>query len=247
MKIPTLLYHHVSDAFVNNITMTPYHFREQLQFLHENGYRGISLDVALDCLRRRHPPPPRRLLITFDDGYEDVYTTAFPILQQFDFSAVVYPIVEAVGHWNEWNRRAPYVANHLTWDQIDELSRHGFGFGCHTLAHHSLLRFGAKRVRHELQTAQAILADRLGQPITTLSYPYGDHNAQTQAIAAEFFELAFAVDTGEWNWQANPFAIRRLKIEPQTSPEQLAAMLRTFEEAGPPVPAAQTDVPDIKT
>lgn len=244
MKIPALLYHHVSDAFTNNITITPQEFGRHMRWLAENNYRALALDEALGCLRHGQPPPPRSLLITFDDGYEDVYTTAFPILRQFNLPATVYPIVGAVGHWNEWNHRAPYIANHLSWPQIDELQRHGLSFGCHTLTHHSLVRFDPARVRTELQSAQAILADKLGRAVTTLSYPYGDHNAPVRAIAAEFFELAFAVDDGGWDWLANPLAVRRITVRPGTTPDQLQHLLASPEQSQPQL---NPDFLDIKT
>lgn len=246
MILPTLLYHHVNDDFVNNITVTRRCFQAHLAWLRQAGYRSLTLAEAIAHVHHQTAPPPKSVLITFDDGYEDTYTTAFPLLQQYNFTAAVYPIIEAIGHWNEWNRRAPYIAHHLTWAQIEELHRHGIDIGCHTLTHHSLVRFDPPRIRHELSVAQTTLAERLNSPITSLSYPYGDHNATIRAIAAELFNIALAVDDGNWNWQAAPFAIRRLTVRPGTSPQQLAALLQT-PFSGQPLAQPAAEIPDIKT
>jgi peptidoglycan/xylan/chitin deacetylase (PgdA/CDA1 family) len=188
-------------------------------------------------------------LLTFDDGYQDFYTAAFPILQEFGYTAAVFPIIEAVGSWNEWNRRAPYIAYHLSWSQIDELLRAGVAFGCHTLAHHSLVRFEEPRLREELGTAQNLLAQRMGQPVEVLSYPYGDYNDLVKRVTAELFRAAFAVDRGEWNGRVDRFAIRRLKIGPTLSLEHLQTRLNSFETELNLTQADETtfEVPEIKT
>ena len=245
----TLLYHHINDEFVNNITITAGSFRRQMDFLQTNGYRVISLDTALTSLQKRQPAPEKGVLLTFDDGYEDFYTVAFPILQEFGYPATVFPVIEAVGHWNEWNRRAPYIGYHLSWSQIEDLSRHGVTFGCHTLNHHALVRFGEQRQRHELEAAQAQLSQRIGRPVEALSYPYGAHNRLTRQIAAELFKVAFAVDDGQWDWQVDRYAIRRLKIGPATILPQLQLLLDS-PASGPIVPntgSTSEGIPDIKT
>lgn len=249
IRISTLLYHHINTRFANNITLTPSEFRLQLEFLRRNDYRVISLATALEYLHRGQAVPARSVLLTFDDGYEDFYTTAFPILQEFGYTATVFPIVGVMGQWNEWNRRAPYIAYHLSWSQINELAQQGISFGCHTMAHHSLVRFEEKRVRYELETARDVLAQRIGQPVETLSYPYGDYNGLTRRVAAQLFQAAFAVEQGAWDWRADPLAIRRLKVDPGASPEQFGRLLNSpvdddkIKEAAPPA----ADLPDIKT
>ncbi len=249
MKIPTLLYHHINDSFENNITITAQAFRGQMALLQTLDYRVISVEQAIKCLCGSISLPRKSVLITFDDGYEDFYTAAFPILQSFNYPATVFSIIEATGHWNEWNRRAPYVANHLSWPQIIELSRHNISFGCHTLSHHSLVRFDEARIRRELGLAQLILAEKLGRPITALSYPYGDFDRRTQAIAAELFELAFSVDCGTWDWRTGRFAIRRIKIGPATTLSHLQTVLQQFENDTLPASSPGTPplIPDIKT
>jgi peptidoglycan/xylan/chitin deacetylase (PgdA/CDA1 family) len=192
---------------------------------------------------------PKDILITFDDGYQDFYTLAFPILQEFGYAATVFPIIEAVGHWNEWNRRAPYIAYHLSWSQIDELAKANVVFGCHTLSHHSLVRFEELRLREELGTAQNLLAQRIGQPVEVLSYPYGDYNDLVKRITAELFRAAFAVDRGEWDGRADRFAIRRLKIGPAMSLEHFQARLNSFEADyhTPQAHKTEPETPEIKT
>ncbi len=219
-----------------------------MNLLRAGGYRVISLAKALQSFEAG-PVASKDILLTFDDGYQDFYTVAFPILQEFGYSATVFPIVDAVGHWNEWNRRAPYIAYHLSWSQIEELVRAGIAFGCHTLSHHSLVRFEELRLHEELEVAQNLLAQRIGQPVEALSYPYGDYNGLVKRIAAELFRVAFAVDRGEWDGRMDRFAIRRLKIGPTLSLDHLQTRLDSFEE-DLKVPRANTtalEVPEIKT
>jgi peptidoglycan/xylan/chitin deacetylase (PgdA/CDA1 family) len=240
----TLLYHHVNDDFANNITISTANFRQQMQFLRDSNYRVISLDTALQISRTADNG--NFILLTFDDGYEDFYINAFPILQEFGFSAAVFPIVETIGHWNEWNRRAPYIARHLSWPQIIELSRANIGFGCHTFSHHSLVRFNGQRQYREMAMAKDQLEARLGQAITSISYPYGDYDDATKQRAAELFEVGFTVDHGYWRWRIDPFAIRRLKIGPTTTLPQLSETLVSIANTADVLPPLSV-VPDIKT
>jgi len=271
--IITLLYHHINDDFVNNITISTANFRRQMQFLADNNYRVIPLDTALkisqtsspklgdhplertfpshnlrnaEAERSQTPGSGNFILLTFDDGYEDFYTNAFPVLQEFDFPALVFPVVETIGRWNEWNRRAPYIARHLSWQRIIELSRCNIRFGCHTFGHHSLVRFNASRQRREMATAKHQLEERLGAAIKAISYPYGDYNDDTKQIAAELFDVGFTVDNGYWRWHNDPFAIRRLKIAPATTPNQLSQTLISIVGAEDVLPSLSV-VPDIKT
>jgi peptidoglycan/xylan/chitin deacetylase (PgdA/CDA1 family) len=242
--IITLLYHHVNDDFTNNITISTANFRQQMQFLRDSTCRVISLDTALTT--SKPPDDGLFILLTFDDGYEDFYTNAFPILQEFGFAAVVFPIVEAIGHWNEWNRRAPYMARHLSWQQIIELSRANIYFGCHTLSHHSLVRFNGRRQYREMARAKHQLEDRLGQAIRSISYPYGDYNDATKQLAAELFEVGFTVDHGYWRWGIDPFAIRRLKVGPTTTPTHLSETLESITHTADVLPPLSM-APDVKT
>jgi len=102
------------------------------------------------------------------------------------------------------------------------------------------------RIRHQLSEAQTILSQQTGRPVTSLSYPYGDHNALTRRVAADLFQLAFAVDSGGWDWNRHRFAVRRLKIGPATTPARLKAMLKLV---GPTAASKQPEhqLPEIKT
>src|ERR671925_319704 len=98
--IPILMYHSV-DARTSVITFPPDRFRWQVEWLYSHGYKIISLG-ELSRYMTSGQIPERSIVLTFDDGYQTLYTEVFPILQQYGFSATIFLVAGFCGKDKHW-------------------------------------------------------------------------------------------------------------------------------------------------
>jgi peptidoglycan/xylan/chitin deacetylase (PgdA/CDA1 family) len=138
-------------------------------------------------------PGSPRLAITFDDGYEDNYTVAWPILQEFGFPATFFAATDYVGNRARFNR--DWQPAMMSWLQLREMAAAGMEIGSHTCSHPHLPTLDATALRHELAGSRAALEERLALPVRSLAYPHGLHTSQVlDAAEAAGYALACAVD-----------------------------------------------------
>ena len=135
---PILTYHLVDPSFYWGITrITPQLFEAQMNYLAETGYECVTVQEALTS----HSPKTRQICITFDDSYESVYEYAFPILEQYNFTATVFVITDYIGRTNAWdylignNKR-----KHMNWAQLRTLHDAKWEIASHSTSHSYLAR-----------------------------------------------------------------------------------------------------------
>ncbi|MCC6302086.1 MAG: polysaccharide deacetylase family protein [Gammaproteobacteria bacterium] len=180
--ISILMYHQVGDMPSMPTHRSTYchheRFAAQMAFLHRFGYRVLGLDAAVAALRGDQPIPPRAVVLTFDDGYENFYEYAYPVLNRYGFPAIVYLLSGLLGGPAVWftadRRDTPPLMGP---DRIRELRRLGVDFGSHGVSHAKLTDVTAARVEEELTRSKAALEDLLGEEVRHFCYPYGRHNA----------------------------------------------------------------------
>lgn len=188
-----LMYHSVAPdgTKCGDWTITESKFRDHMQWLKENGYATVLPGE----LAAGKPIPQKAVLITFDDGYKDNYTLAYPILQEFGCKAVVFAIVEKVD-------RDP---DYLTWNMCREMESSGLvEIGSHTYGLH--LYPGIQRVGNESQAAyeQRVLTDieksyrllqrHLGKTPTAFAYPHGIVDSWAEEYIEGLFPVTMRVD-----------------------------------------------------
>ncbi len=202
-QIPILAYHRVGEPKGDHVpTVTPEAFAYQLAFLQRHRYRVLALEEVVRCVSRGEPLPKRATVITFDDGYEETFSVARPLLHRFGFPATVFvaPMeVEQPGF--------------MTWDQVRAVATNGMTVGSHTLHHAYLPLISREHLQQELGESKAILERQLGQPIQWLSYPVGGYNTEVQLAAkAAGYGAACTTNRGVSRTQLDLFALRRVKI-----------------------------------
>src|SRR5690242_13783507 len=132
--VPILMYHSISDCSQPGVhpyyqtTTTPAVFAQHMRFLHENGYVPVTLADALSELGSPQDSSKRPVVITFDDGFEDFYTDAFPVLSSHSFTATMFLPTAYIG----MAPRTCQSTRCLTWAQVRELAGAGIHFGAHT-------------------------------------------------------------------------------------------------------------------
>jgi peptidoglycan/xylan/chitin deacetylase (PgdA/CDA1 family) len=171
--IPILMYHSISEEqatanhpyFLTN--SCPQVFAEHMRFLHNNGYEAVSLTEAIRCLEAGQTSP-KSVVLTFDDGYDDFYTSAYPVMNLYGFSATVFLPTDYIGNESRSfnNKRC------LTWRQVRELHRAGVAFGSHTVTHPQLRSVGPRELAYEVRHSKETLENELGSRIEAFCYPY---------------------------------------------------------------------------
>ena len=175
--IPALTFHKVDSRWEWGATrVTPSQFKRIIVFLKDQGYQTITLSQAKDTDFQR---PDKPIILTFDDAYESLFENAYPILLEHGFTASIFVITDFVGLLNTWDVNLGWLKfRHMSWDQIQEMSRSGIEFGSHTHRHPDLTRVSENRVRHELSLSKKILEDKLGSEIRFVAYPFGRFNSR---------------------------------------------------------------------
>lgn len=173
-RLPILMYHSVSADKENNIhayydiNTAPIIFEQQMKFLHENNYTAISMIDLKEYLDNRKILPNKHVVITFDDGYRDFYTEAFPILQKYNYTATVFlPSFFMDNIHSKLIRK-----EHLSWQEVKLLSDNGVSFGSHTMTHPRLSSLKVSEIEHELKQSKEIIQEKTGREVHTFSYPY---------------------------------------------------------------------------
>lgn len=196
-----LCYHAVSPSWATNLAVTPDLLADHAKSLLDRGRRPATLSTALSS-----DDPGRYFVVTFDDGFESVYTQAFPVLQELGVPATVFVCTEfvtnrermawpAIAEWNTSTDRDELYS--LSWDQARELSAAGWEIGSHTCTHPLLTTLDDERLDHELRASKEECAAQLDRPCTAFAYPQSDQNRRIRdRVAAAGYDWACTLPYG---------------------------------------------------
>jgi peptidoglycan/xylan/chitin deacetylase (PgdA/CDA1 family) len=176
-RLPILMYHRIADGVTGPaapFSVAPAAFEEQLAHLRDAGYSGVSLDEWRRAVESKRPLAGRRIAITFDDGYADFLTDAWPLLERFGFTATVFLVAGRIGGTNDWDSAFASEVPLLDWPDVRKLQDAGVSFGAHTMTHPPLTGLGVADVVRESARARSELQIGLGRAVTAFAYPYGD-------------------------------------------------------------------------
>lgn len=189
-RINILMYHQVGDFPRPSGHRSTYcdhrQFARQMAFLARFGYHVLHLDEALACLRGERPAPPRAVVLTFDDGYENFYEYAWPVLQRHGFPAMVYLISGLLGQPSAWfardGRDTPPLMSPA---RVRQLRAEGCDFGGHSVSHVRLATLDDATQKREIDDCKHALEDILGEEVGHFCYPYGSYDMRAVLACAE--------------------------------------------------------------
>lgn len=171
--VPILTYHSISENLFGKVH--PYHqintpvsvFATQMKWLRREGYRTINLSDLLSGFDTAQDFT-KTVVLTFDDGYQDFYTDAFPLLKQCGYQATVFLATDRI-------RDIPARvegADYLTWSEVRELHSEGIAFGSHSVTHPDLRSLGPEQIDYELGYSKETIEQRIGARVESFSYPF---------------------------------------------------------------------------
>jgi peptidoglycan/xylan/chitin deacetylase (PgdA/CDA1 family)/glycosyltransferase involved in cell wall biosynthesis len=229
--IRVLAYHAIADLrhdpVLEKYGVPPERFGAQLDDLTRHGWRFISLDDLLGALAGGRIPPERSVLVTFDDAYECLQTTACPILEERGIPAVAFAVAERVGETNEWDRPIGAGVMRLVDARgLRSISGRGIEIGSHAVTHRPLNTIGPDEFERELKGSADIL-EALGLPRPrVLAYPHGEWSPAVASAAREAgYRAAFTVTPGVVRTGSDPWTLSRVEVVSEDQPWQLRLKL----------------------
>jgi peptidoglycan/xylan/chitin deacetylase (PgdA/CDA1 family) len=200
-----LMYHQVADIPLRHdprgLAVPPGQFEQQMGYLARKGYKCLTLREAVRRIVHGGRTPAKSFVLTFDDGYQDVHTTAWPILERFGFTATVFLVAGRIGCRSDWaGQEGARSGMLLSWAEARDLARRGFVLGSHTLSHPRLRRLDDQSALKEIRESRVLLQEQLGVPVDYFSYPYSDSDARIERLVERAgYTAACAGDSGPWS------------------------------------------------
>jgi len=187
-----------------------------MAFLSKEGYKTISVADLINWLKKDGQLPERSVMITFDDGYQDNFYNAFPILTKYGHRAVFFPIINFIGT----DKTIPEYNNTqygkiMDWAMINEMSSAGMEFGSHTISHPILTETDDTQLLSELKDSKEILEEHLQRKIHSFCYPKGLFDGRSISLLKKLgYELAFTTLVGTNFKNTDTYLLRRTEIKP---------------------------------
>ncbi len=232
-----LLYHHVSDDTPKSTSISPELFAQHLAYLNKH-HHVMALPDAIEKLKAKAPLPDRTVIITFDDGYENILLNAHPLLTKYHFPYTIFINPEVIGKQR----------NQLTWEQVKRMQQEGATFANHTLDHMHLLNRKAdegetewlERVWDNIEQAEQAIKHQTGRSFNYLAFPFGEYNQRlAEKLAAEGY-TGFAQYSGAISSNSDFSALPRFPAAGNyASLESLKTKLNSLA-----MPVAATSVSD---
>lgn len=253
-KLPVLMYHHIAEEAVNDMTVTPETFRAQMQALADAGYTAVTLSEITDYVFDGEPLPENPVLITFDDGYESNYTYAYPILKELGMHAVIFTVGTSVGK-DEYKDTGIKIIPHFGEDEAREMTESGvIEIGSHTFDLHGNKNYEQNAredvsqisgeseeeyisvIRADFAESRDYLSSITGGNVTALSYPRGVITDNAARIAVEEgYTVTVSTVWGEqelvMGLPQSLYAMKRYHISNDRAPESLVELLETGKNA----------------
>ena len=224
--LPILLYHYVEvvtderDTIRQGLSITPQIFESQLTTLLANGFTPITFDDLSAYYAGRAELPPKPVIVTFDDGYRDFYTDAFPILKKHQVKAAIFVVSGFLD----------YTKNYLTRAQLKEIATSPLiEINAHSVNHPNLTLLSLPNAVWEITESKRALENFLSRPVNHFAYQFG---AYSQILAYEVaragFQTAATVEFGVNQSFTGRFTLKRIRVGGFTGPELLAKMKPEF-------------------
>ena len=227
VQIPILMYHAVhvmdpSEASNANLIVDPDLFEAQIKALSKAGYYFLTPEEAYKAFTENALPAKKVVWLTFDDGNEDFYTIAYPILKKYKAKATNNVITGFVKKGN---------AGNLTVKQMKEMMAHGMSFQSHTVNHPDLSATDKATQKVELTDSIDFLENKLNTKVNTIAYPSGRYNQTTLDLAKKTYKLGLTTNEGLASAKEGLLSLNRVRILPTTTAKGLLSEIATDNES----------------
>lgn len=231
-------YHQFGIAGMKDPTysIAPENFEHQMELIRQRGITVVPLSQYMDALKGKATLPEKAAVITIDDGYRNVYTTAYPILKKYGYPFTIFIYTDLISHSKFF----------LTWEEVAEMARNGVEVGSHSRTHPLMTQREKneseeayqKRITEEIAGSKRILEAHLKQPVRFFAYPYGAYDDFIrETVKNSGYDGALTVNPGPNDESMEPYSVNRRIIVEKTSDGEFLAELKTL-----PVDLAQNSL-----
>ena len=215
-KIPILMYHSISYEKGNILRISKDNFREQMKYLKDNNYTTLTLDELYSYMKTDKYLPKKPIVITFDDGYKDNYTNAYPILKELQLKATVFVITNTIDH----------EKNYLTSSEIKTMDLNNIRIESHTASHEHLDKISYIDNVKTMKTSKSKLEKILNRKIDYIAYPYRRYTYNTiKAAKQSGYKLAFSTQLGWIDKSDNIYSLGRIFVNSNLTLQQFKIKL----------------------
>lgn len=206
--VPIVMYHSVNPNAVaeNRLAVSVNAFERQMRFLKTHHYNVLPLNFLATLIKDKKKIPPKAIAITFDDGYRDIYTYAFPILKKYNLPATIFIIVNEIGRPQ---------ADRLDWGELKEMQDSGIiTVASHAQGPEPLINIKSdEEIKYQMFESKKILEQNLGRKVEAFSYPEGRFNDRIRQMVIDAgYKLAVTTNPGRKFPNDDVFALKRLRI-----------------------------------
>jgi len=187
-----------------------------MSFLKRRNYNVVRLEDLPELIKKGNIPY-KTIAITFDDGYENNYKEAYPILKEFGLPATIFISPGFIGR-----------DGYLTWDQVVEMSESGLvSIGSHAMTHAYLPDLAEQKLRMEIFDSKRAIKSHTRKDIASFSYPVGAFNDYVRdKVVKAGYSIAVATNPGKDYPKHDIFAMKRVRIS-RTSDNLLVFWIET--------------------
>lgn len=201
--VPIIMYHKIDgNSAASRLSVSPESFKAQMSFLKSHKYNVVKLEDLAEMVRE-DKLPSKTIAITFDDGYENNYLSAYPVLKEIGLPATIFIIPAMIGN-----------DGYLTWDQVIEMSESGIiSIGSHSLSHPWLPGMAVQKLDSEIVDSKRSIESHIRKDVHAFSYPLGGFNKEVRKKVIEAgYKIAVATNPGKKYPKHDIFAMKRLRI-----------------------------------
>ena len=218
-RIPILMFHYIKDIPSNihdqlwyKLSYAPQKLEALFEYLDKNNIKTLTFWDMKAILEGKMLLPERAVILTFDDGHREHYTTVLPLLKKYNLKAVFFII----------SGKADTDPLFVTWDEIRKIAEQGSEIWSHSVNHYAISTLSLSGVRHEVIDSKKQLEAGLGLPIISFCYPMGRYDARVLREVEKEYLFARSTKWGDLFRFAKRFEIPTIRVFPTTKIGELA-------------------------
>lgn len=201
--VPILTYHSIGYE-KNNLFVNPENFAKQMEYIKKKGYEVITLDELVKSIQTKKRFKGNKAVITFDDGYQDNFEYAYPVLKKFGFPATIFLVTDLISKNPDF----------LSWDEVRAMSKNNISFGGHTKTHFYLgIVKDYKIAQEQIAGSKKAIEQEIRAPAEYFCYPVGGFNERVKEIVKEAgYKGACTTNRGFARFNSDVYEIKRIKV-----------------------------------
>ena len=224
--LPILMYHHVGDLAADanpldrDLTVSSREFESQVKYFKAKGFESVTMSQAYEGIALSRPLPQKPIIFTFDDGFQDVFLNAVPILEKHGYVGIFAISTDLLGR-----------PGYAVWNDVLIADQKGMEIVSHSMNHLDLTYsiYTDEDLTREIYGSKKQLEDKLNHKVEFFVYPYGEFNDKVVGMVGDAgYKMALTTQFGEWVNPENFLLTPRVRVHGY---DGLAKLQKIFEPA----------------